>query len=113
MKSVSVALALLAALALAAPAIEAGELHASKGTILSVDVKTGRILMTQERGTHVLALNGQTRVVDETGAVMAAAALQPGDLVREECAADGHGAAVAKHIRLLRPAWMDTASPEM
>lgn len=91
----------------------AGDLHSGKGTILWVDVEGRWILMTEDPGgTHVLKLEPQTKVVDEMGRRIPATALRPGDLVREECelARDDNG--VAKEIHLLRPAWMETASPE-
>ncbi len=93
-------------------AAEAGALHSGTGTLLSVE--GGRLMMTEEpRGTHILALNYETTIVDATGSPLAAASLQPGDLVREECLAAGDGTFTAKQIRLLRPAWRELASPEM
>jgi hypothetical protein len=112
MKSVCALLALLAILVVAMPSADAG-VHVSKGTILSVDARTGRIVMTQERGTHLLAVNGQTRIFDETGAAVPVASLRTGDFVREECVPNGRGAATAAQIRLLRPAWMETTTPGM
>ena len=95
-------------------AAEAGGLHTGKGTLLSVEANEGRILMTEEpRGTHVLSLNHETTIVDATGSPLSAAALQPGDLIREECRVVGDGTFVARQIRLLRPAWIEGASPEM
>jgi hypothetical protein len=93
---------------------EAGALHAGKGTVLAVDAHKGRIVMTEEpSGKHALSLNSQTQVFNEEGSPISVMALQPGDLVREECAIAEHGPCTAKLIRLLRPAWMDLASPEM
>ncbi len=119
MKPVDVALALLTAVGLALSpvgqlgAAETEPLHHGKATVLSVDPKEVRILMTEEpRGTLVLSLNGETRIVDDMGNRMAAAALQPGDLVREQCLGLENGKFVAREIRVLRPAWMETASPE-
>ncbi len=113
MKALSCALALLTAAALTASA-EAGALHTGKGTVLSVDAGAGRVVMTHDPGgRHVLALDAATRIVDETGSPIPAAALQAGDTVREECVLRDGGPALAKQIRLLRRAWMDTASPEM
>ena len=96
-------------------AAEAGAVHTGKGTVLSVDVKTRQVVMTaggSER-FHALLLNSETKVVDEMGNPISPAALQAGDLIREECQAAGNGAFTAKQIRILRPAWMDTASPEL
>jgi len=88
--------------------------HAGKAMVLKVDGAAGRIVMTEEpRGTHVLLLNSHTKVINEVGSPIPATALQPGDTVREECFDAGNGIFAAKLIRLLRPAWMDLASPEM
>lgn len=93
---------------------EAGASHTGKGTVLSVDINGSRISMTEEPGgSHVLSLNHQTRIVDEIGSPITATALQPGDLIREECLVAGNGAFVVKQIRRLRPAWAELASPEM
>ena len=95
-------------------AAETGALHTGKGTVLSVDGKGDKILMTEEpRGTHVLSLTHDTKVVNEMGSAISAASLQPGDLIREECLGVGDGTFVARQIRLLRPAWMEGASPEL
>jgi hypothetical protein len=118
MKAQYFALALLVAIAmallpLASVGADAGDVHSGKGTVLWVDVEGRRILMTEEPdGTHMLVLELRTKVVDETGRRIAATALRPGDLVREECQLVGDDNAVATEIRLLRPAWMETASPE-
>jgi hypothetical protein len=112
MKALGYALVLLAALALT-PGADAAGLHTGKGTVLSVDAATGRLVMTHgAHGRHVLVLDRATRVVDETGAPIPAAALQPGDVVREECVT-GAGLPVARQIWVLRPAWKELASPEM
>ncbi len=93
--------------------VEAAGPHTGKGVVLSVDARAGRLSMTEEpRGTHVLTLTAETRVFDAEGVAMTPAALQPGDLVREECDANGPGQGVARQIRVLRPAWLETASPE-
>ncbi len=118
MKATCIALALLTAGALIplglSGTVEAGDIHTGKGTVLSVNIREGRILMTEGlRGTHVLVLNPQTKVVDETGAEILVTTLRPGDLVREECRLVQNGNGVARQIRLLRPAWMETASPEL
>ncbi len=118
MKARYFALALVTAIAMALSPVgsvgaAAGDLHSGKGTILWVDVGGGWIQMTEESsGTHVLVLDPQTKVVDETGRRISPTALQPGDLVREECQLVQDDDGVAKEIRLLRPAWMETASPE-
>ena len=113
------ALALLTTIALTlsarAPvrAAEAGAIHTGKGMVLSVDVNRGQIVMTEEpQGTHVLSLNSAATVVDEIGSPLEATALRPGDLIREECLEVGDGTFAAKQIHRLRPAWMETASPE-
>ena len=91
----------------------AGAVHTGKGTVLSVDSKGRQLVMTEEpEGIHVLLLNSATKVVDEMGSPLAAPALQPGDLIREECQAVGDGTFAAKQIHRVRPAWMETASPE-
>lgn len=119
MKAVNIALALLTAITLALSpvgpigAAEAGAIHTGKGTLLSVDLQGGRLLMTEEpSGSHLLSLNHQTKIVDEMGSPISPAALQPGDLVREECFFLENGKGLATQIRRLRPAWMETASPE-
>ncbi len=118
MKPQYFALALLVAIAMALSPLGsvgavAGDLHSGKGTVLWVGAGAGWIRMTEEsNGTHVLVLDPQTKVVDETGQRIAATALRPGDLVREECELAQDGKGVAKEIRVLRPAWMETASPE-
>ena len=107
------ALAAMALVMLGASA-EAGPLHAGKGTILAMDAREGRLLMSDSvEGRHVLILDRTTRVVDETGAPIPASALQAGDLVREECQPRAQAPAVAREIRRLRPAWADLSSPEM
>ncbi len=89
-------------------------LHTGKGTVLSVEGQGERILMTEEpRGTHVLSLTPQTTIVNAMGSAISAATLQPGDLIREECFVVGDGTFAARQIRLLRPAWMELAGPEM
>lgn len=118
MKARYFALALLVAIAMALSPLGsvgdgAGDFHSGKGTVLWVDVEGRRILMTEEsNGTHVLVLDSHTKVVDEAGRPISASALQLGDLVREECQLVGDDNGVAREIRLLRPAWMETASPE-
>jgi hypothetical protein len=97
------------------PAAEAGALHTAKGVVLSVDPRAGRIVMTHEdaQGSHVLVVNLLTQIVDEAGALIPMGALQPGDLVREQCVPNGSNPSVATRISVLRPAWKDLASPEM
>ncbi len=118
MKAMHVALAFLTAIALTLLSVggleaETGAIHAGKGAVLSVDGAKGRLVMTEERGgTHVLFLDSKTKVIDAMGLPISAAALQPGDLVWEECLRVGNGTFKAKQIRLLRPTWMETASPE-
>ncbi len=119
MKAILLALAFLAALGLTLSplgplsAAETGSIHQGKGTVLSVDMKEGRLVMTEEpRGNHLVFLDHQTRIFDERGSSMPAAALQPGDLIREECLLMENGKGLAREIRLLRPAWMDTTSVE-
>ncbi|MBI1894632.1 MAG: hypothetical protein HYS14_11025 [Candidatus Rokubacteria bacterium] len=118
MKAQYFALTLLTAIAmalspLASVGADAGDFHSGKGTVLWVDVEGRRILMTEEPdGTHMLVLELRTKVVDETGRRIAATALRPGDLVREECRLVEDDNGVATEIRLLRPAWMEIASPE-
>ena len=119
MKTVNFTLTFLAAIALVflsgglLGAAETGTAHASKGTLLSVDAKTGRVVMTEASGSHTLFLNQQTEILDETGHITLAAFLRTGDLVREECLLEEQDKGVARQIRVLRPAWMDSASPEM
>ncbi len=120
MKAVYFSLTVLLALALALSgggpigAAEAGALHTGKGTVLSIEGQGEQILMTEEpRGTHVLSLTHETTVVNTMGSPISAASLQPGDLIREECFVVGDGTFVARQIRLLRPAWMEGASPEL
>ena len=118
MKAQYFALALLVAIVMALSPLgsvgaDAGDLHSGKGTVLRVGAGGGWILMAEEpSGTHVLVLDPQTNVVDETGQRIAATALRPGDLVREECQLVQDDNGVATEIRVLRPAWMETASPE-
>ncbi len=118
MKALDFALAFVAAIAMALSPVgsvdaNAGDLHSGKGTILWVDVAGGWIEMTEEpSGTHVLVLDPQTKVIDEMGRRISATALEAGDLVREECELVQDDNGVAKEIRLLRPVWMETASPE-
>ena len=120
MKAMYFSLTVLTAMALALSrggpvgAAETGPLHTGKGTVLSVEGRGERILMTEEpQGTHVLSLTHETTVVNVMGNLISAASLQPGDLIREECRAAGDGTFVARQIRLLRPAWMEGASPEL
>jgi len=118
MKAQYFALALLVAIAMALSPLGsvgagAGDFHSGKGTVLRVGAGGGWILMAEEsNGTHVLVLDSQTKVVDEAGRPISASALQLGDLVREECQLVQDDNGVAREIRLLRPAWMETASPE-
>jgi len=119
MRTIVFALAVLAALGLTLSplgplgAAETGSVHHGKGTVLSVDMRNGRLVMTEEpRENHLLALDHRTRIFDERGGTMPAAALQPGDLIREECMLMENGKGLAREIRLLRPAWMDTTSVE-
>jgi len=117
MKAVDLAVALLTAVGLAVTSAEqlrAAEIavHTGKGTVLFVRGSGDQIQMTDERGGKlVLWLAPQTRVVDETGNPMPVAALRSGDLVREQCVEWENGKLVAKQIRLLRPAWMETGIP--
>lgn len=119
MKTMNLALTLPFAIALVfAPvglleAAENGTTHTGNGTLLSVDAKAGRVVMTEGGGSHTLSLNQQTTIVDETGRIVSAAFLRTGDFVREECLLEEQGEGVARQIRVLRPAWMDLASPEM
>ena len=110
-------LVLLTAIALTLPAggaAESGTIHTGMGTVLGVEVNGSWVLMTEEpHGTHVLFLDHLTKIVNETGGSISAAELNPGDLVREECLLVEGGKGLAKQIRLLRPAWMETASPEL
>src|SRR5262245_19844741 len=110
----SFVLALLVTLAALPIGAEAAGLHTGKGTVLSVDTRAGRLVMAHEaEGRHAFRLDATTRIVDETGRPISAAELPVGDYVREECVMQGHGIALAKQIRVLRPAWMESASPEM
>ena len=113
----AVYLVLLTAIVLTLPAggtAESGTTHTGKGTVLGVDVNGSWILMAEEPyGTHVLFLDHLTDIVDETGGSISAAELNPGDLVREECLLVEGGKGLSKQIRLLLPAWMETASPEL
>jgi len=107
------ALPLLAALALVATA-EAGPHHSGKGKVLSLDARAGRLVLAHDtEGRHIYRLDGATRFFDETGSPITAAQIGVGDYVREECVPEAHGIALAKQIRVLRPAWMESASPEM
>ncbi len=111
--AIVIAIALTFSTVAAVEAAEAGAIHDGKGTVLSVDIRGRRIRMTEESSrTHVLSWNDQTKVINEAGHPIPPTALQPGDLVREECLVVGDGTFTAQQIRLLRPAWMETASPE-
>lgn len=119
MNGTFITLALLTTLALVPSpgslrAADTGVIHIGKGTVLSVDIQGGRLLMAQDPyGHHVLSLTHQTRVVDEVGSPILPAALQPGDLIREECLRVEKGKGQATLIRRVRPAWMELASPEL
>jgi hypothetical protein len=114
MNALSCVLVLLIALAALAAGAEAGVLHTGKGTVLSVDARAGRLVMAHEaEGRHAYRLDATTRIIDETGRPITAAEIRVGDYVREECVPEAHGIALAKQIRVLRPAWMESASPEM
>ncbi len=118
MKAQYFALALLVAIVMALSPLgsvgaAAGDFHSGKGTILWVGAGGEWIVMAEESsGTHVLVLDPQTKVVDEAGRRISATALQLGDLVREECQLVQDDNGVAREIHVLRPAWMETASPE-
>jgi hypothetical protein len=113
MNACSRVLALVAALVLTAGA-EAGSLHSGKGTVLSVDARAGRLVMAHEtEGRHLYRLDATTRIVDELGQPIAAADLRTGDYVREECVPEANGIPLAKQIRVLHRAWMETVNPEM
>jgi hypothetical protein len=105
-------LALLATLPLTVAA-GAGTPPTGKGTILSVDLGASRLVMAHEtEGCHVYRLDGATRIVDEPGQPIMAADLRAGDYVRAEYVLEAQGVALAKQIRVLHQAWMETASPE-
>jgi hypothetical protein len=109
----SLLLALMLSLLLPLETAGAGASHSGKGTVLSVDLQRSRIVITEgSQGTRVLYLNAQTQVIGETGAPIRVGRLQPGDVIREECFQTGDVTFVAKQIRVLRQAWMDSASFE-
>ena len=111
-EGVGYALVLLVALALT-PGADAGGLHTGKGTVLAVDAAAGRLVVTHgAHGRHVPALDRATRIVDDTGAPIPAAPLQPGDVGREEGASGAGGLHMARRVWLRRPAWKELASPE-
>ncbi len=116
MKRVYIGLALLAVVVVVVVVLmsrRGGEIHAGKGTVLSVDVTAGRVTMNDDaRGNLVLVLAQETKVLDDEGKQISAAKLKAGDLIREECVMAGSDRCQAKQISVLRPAEKATASPE-
>ncbi len=113
MKAVCFALTLLSTLALAVwSPCEGGASHSGDGTVLWVDIWAGQVVMTEGSSeTLVLSIDPETEIVDVSGDPIPLIALQPGDVVREQCALMEIGAGVARWIQLLRPAWVEVVHP--
>ena len=101
---------LLAMLSVAGVALADG-LHRTSGVIVAADRDIVTIRL-ESGASLALSLAASTAVYDGVGQPMRAAALGPGDYVREECVEREGGRHVAVRITLLRPAWRDLGPPE-
>ena len=82
-------------------------IHRSVAVVTSIERDAGFLVIRQDDG-QVLRI-----YVDRTSAGDSLEALQPGDIVREECTKSSSGFRIARRILLVRPAWREIGTPEM
>ena len=100
---------------LSGPVVSAGDhgmnpgtlIHRSVAVVTSIDRNAGFLVIRQDDG-QVLRI-----YVDRALAGDGLEALQPGDIVREECTKSSTGIRTARRILLVRPAWREIGTPEM
>ncbi len=101
------ALAVVAPLARSEAVAPPGPVHQSVAVVVRIDRATGLVMIKQDDGRLLrLFVDGASAGDDFT-------ALQPGDIVREQCAMDGGGILKARLILRMRRAWQEIGSPEL